>query len=141
MKKSTKSTKKKIFRITQRQRDFLEIFEKQACLVTNSCRKANIHRTTFYLWLENPKFTDMVEELQEDLKDKAEGVIYHHLQKKDKQMAMYYAERKLKDRGYIKREEVEQIGEVSARKLEVTIIDAKQDKDEDGPSDESPDKK
>lgn len=138
--KSTESTEKKIFRISKRQKDFLEVFEKQACLVTNSCRKANIHRTTFYLWLENPKFSEKVEELQEDLKDKAEGVIYHHLQKKDKQMAMYYAERKLKDRGYIKREEVEQIGDVGARKLEITIIDAKQDKDESGAPDEGSDK-
>lgn len=103
--KPTNPTKKP--RLTKRMKDFLEIFEKQGCRITISCEKAKIHRSTYYDWLsKNPKFVSAVETMIEKFKDFVEGEIIKHLQKGDSNMLKFYAKTKLKDRGYVERQEI-----------------------------------
>ena len=103
-------------------KDFLEIFFKQACRITISCEKAKISRKTYYRWMENEKFANEVEGACEKFKDFVEGKIVETLKEGNVRMLKFYAETKLKDRGYVRKQEIEHIGEHFGRvDIEINI--------------------
>jgi len=67
---STKSTKKQ---------DFLEVYKASKCNISKACEAINIDRGTFYIWKEKyPKFAITVEEIEDSLDDKIEGVLFRN---------------------------------------------------------------
>ena len=98
--------------LTRRMKEFIGEFEAQGCRITISCEKAKISRQTYYRWFEeNPKFRIEVERSREKFKDFVEGEIINILKQGNVRMLKFYAETKLKDRGYVKKQEIEHIGE------------------------------
>lgn len=92
--------------VKEEQEKFLEVYKKQALNITNACEAAGISRQTFYNWLEeHPKFAVKINNAQESFKDWVESKIVRAINNDDKQVLMFYAKTKLKDRGYIERVE------------------------------------
>lgn len=88
-------------RLTKKQKTFLEIFDKTACLITTSCNKAKINRGTYYLWLEkNPLFKLEIERIKEKFLDFGEAKLIELLRDKDSRVVLHFAKTKLKERGY-----------------------------------------
>ena len=131
---TTKATKK--FVLTKRMKDFLEIFFNQGCRISVSCEKARMDRKTYYRWMDNPKFARGVEDAHEMFKDFVEGKVIQTLRDGDTKMLKFYAETKLKDRGYVRKQEIEHIGdnfgkigiEINIPEEVKTLLDENKDK-------------
>ena len=99
--------------LTKKQKAFLEIFKKNACLVGVSTQKAKIHRNTYYLWMEKSEtFKTEVEQAQEEFLDFGEAQLIQLLKEKNPSIVMHFAKTKLRGRGYAERQELEVTGSV-----------------------------
>lgn len=131
----TNQTKSKEF--TKNQIKYLEILKKNAGRIQVSCDKAQIHRSTHYEWMKNKAFKKEIEEINESLKDLVEGKIINHIQSTNEKvsadMCKFFAKTKMKDRGYVERQELDHtIG--TDNKIEVEIIEViKKEDDEEKP--------
>jgi hypothetical protein len=124
----SKKTTQTTHNLTKKQKDFLVIFENKLCIVSPSCRAAKIGRKTFYDWCEkNPTFKQAVEDTKVNQKDFGENALLSLVQKGNPAATIFYNKCKNKDRGYVERTEVEQVGEVKDQKLELVIIDSPED--------------
>lgn len=119
--------------LTDKQQDFLKVFKKNNGRIQDSVDKFKIARSTYYLWFENSVFKKAIKEVNESFKDFVEGKIVKHIKSKDPKisadMCKYYASRKLKDRGYVERTELDQ-NIKSDNKIQVEVIEVKQSEDE-----------
>jgi len=130
--KSTKSTKR--INLTKKMKDLLIILKANAGRIQVSCNKANIHRTTYYLWLnKNYKFKQSIEDINEGFKDFVEGKIVTHIDSSDDKisadMCKFYAKTKMKERGYVERTELDQ-NIKSDNKIQVEVIKITKKEDE-----------
>ena len=110
-------TKQKRDILTKRMKEFLVIFRKNAGRIQASCEKANLNRASYYMWLDkSPKFKKECEEVVESLKDFVEGKILTHIKSADNKvsadMCKFYAKTKMKDRGFVEKQEIEHSGKV-----------------------------
>lgn len=63
--------------MTNTQKNFLEVFQKNAANISVSCAKVNIARATFYNWInDNDEFAKAVEDIKESLIDFAESNLF-----------------------------------------------------------------
>ncbi len=108
-------------RLTKRMKEFLAVFEAQACRITISCEKANQSRQTYYRWMQNLKFAEEVERINEKFKDFVEGKIITHIKspfpKISADMCKFYAKTKMKGRGYIEKQEIDMGGSLATLQL------------------------
>jgi hypothetical protein len=65
------------------------------------CDRANVRARV----MRSEKLQALIAEIDAEIGDVAEGVIFDALMKKDRNMAKWYAERKLRGRGYVTRQE------------------------------------
>ncbi len=98
--------------LTKRMKEFLIIFKKNAGRIQASCEKAKQNRSTYYAWLEkSPKFKKGCYEAIENLKDFVEGKILTHIKSPDNKisadMCKFYAKTKMRDRGYVEKQELD----------------------------------
>lgn len=113
--------------LTKKMKSFLEIFEKNVSLISMSCGKAKIDRSTYYDWLKkSKKFSNAVEEIKEKTKDRGEHALYKLIDEGNPRAVVFYNETKNKDRGYIKKKEVEFSGKKDER-LELVLIKSPED--------------
>ena len=105
--------------LTKRQKEFIEIFRNNMCLVSKSCTKAKLSRAMYYRWLEQPKFNQAIEETKESIKDFGEDALYDLIKEKNPSAVLFYNKTKNKDRGYI--EKTEQVLEHKGDSLKVII--------------------
>ena len=76
-------------------------------IVASACKAAGISRYTFYEWKKtDPEFSEMVDDIMELQKDFAESLILKKMKEGDTTMIIFYAKTKMKDRGYVERQEV-----------------------------------
>lgn len=75
--------------------------------ITNACIDANIGRRTYYDWLEDEKFAENVENVQESLLDLAESKLMENINKNDNTSIIFFLKTKGKKRGYIEKQEVD----------------------------------
>lgn len=100
--KETKQNTQKV-PLKQRKKDFLEIFKANLCLVTQSCQKANISRSTYYLWLKGKEFNNEIQEAKVSVKDFGEEALYDLIKEKNPQSVIFFNKTKNKDRGYVEK--------------------------------------
>lgn len=100
--------KEKGKRISQRQKKdkFIEIFELSACNVSDSCKKCNIARQTFYNWLkDDQEFAEKIAEAQEGILDMAESMLLKKVKEGSTSELIFLLKTKGKSRGYVERQE------------------------------------
>lgn len=94
-------------RRSKRKKEFIEAFQKSLALVASTCRKVGISIPTFYNWYnDDPDFAAQIDEIRELAKDAVESKIYKKIDEGDTTMLIFYAKTKMKDRGYVERQEV-----------------------------------
>ena len=82
----------------------LKALEKNLGVVTLSCRKANIPRSTFYKWVnEDKEFAEQVKEIENVALDFAESELLKQIQNGIPTSTIFYLKTKGKKRGYIER--------------------------------------
>jgi|GEM_PF-6239426 len=88
--------------ITRVQERFIEIFPKKLLNVAATCRAVNIHRSTYYRWVDKcDTFRRNLHDASEGLKDDIETIILEKaLIDGDLRFLLLYAKAKMRDRGY-----------------------------------------
>ena len=108
--KRTKANKKKV----------IDALEQSLGVVTQALKKLNIHRSTFYRWMqEEEEFANQVAEIQDITLDFAETQLLKQIQGGNTSATIFYLKTKGKGRGYIERQEFEHSGEIREIKVEV----------------------
>ena len=97
--------------ITKRQskekKAVLAALEKSAGIVATACKAAGISRFTFYEWMKRDQdFAEKVDDIMEAQKDFVEAQILKKIKEGDSTMTIFYAKTKMKDRGYVERQEI-----------------------------------
>jgi ACT domain-containing protein len=99
----------KIIKVTTKQKKelFLEALEKNAGNITESCKKINISRKTFYHWCKKDEyFKNQVEEIKESLIDLAENELMEQIKKGNITAIIFFLKTKGKNRGYTEKQEI-----------------------------------
>ena len=87
---------------------FLKCLNEQHGHITKACESANIHRRTYYTWIDkDPKFKDLVDDATESLVDHVESKLIENINKLDTTSIIFFLKCKGKDRGYTERTEIE----------------------------------
>ena len=116
VKKQTNST-------TNKKRVFLKTFKQKACNISLACESADIHRSTFYIWMEkDPKFAERVQEHQEALLDFTESKLMMNIKEGKEASIFFHLKTRGKKRGYIERQEIEHSGEDTSRPTKIEIV-------------------
>ena len=131
-------TEQKEMKFTEKMSDFLIVFKRNSGRIQDSCDKFGMGRTAYYEWLNRcPEFRQKVKETNESFKDMVEGKIAKHIKSKDPRisadMCKFYAKTKMKDRGYVEKQEFEHSGNVDSL-IQVEIIEVQKKEDEDSGS-------
>ena len=107
----------------------LKALEKNLGVVTLSCRKADIPRSTFYKWLnEDEEFAKQVNEIANVALDFAESELFKQIQNGVPTSTIFYLKTKGKKRGYIERQEITGMDGMP-NNFQIEIIDKTEDKD------------
>ena len=78
--------------------------------ISDACKSANIHRQTYYKWIEKDKaFKDKCDDVQESFLDLAESKLLEKIKDGDNICIILFLKTKGKKRGYIEKQEVELI--------------------------------
>ena len=90
----------------------LEEYRKSLANVTITCRKCNIDRVTFYNWLKkDPEFAAAAEDIKKnEVCDFIEDALMKRIYDGDTTAIIFAAKTRLKDRGYVERQEQMIIG-------------------------------
>ena len=92
----------------RRQKLFLNNYEDSLFNISTACRKTDINRWTFYSWEKKDKwFNRELHILMERDKDLIETKIRSMALQGDRFLLKFYAKCKMKDRGYVDRQELE----------------------------------
>lgn len=84
----------------------LEALERSLGIVTAACKNADIHRATFYEWLQkDPAFKAEVEAIQDIALDFAESQLHQNIRNGDTTSIIFYLKTKGKRRGFIEKSE------------------------------------
>ena len=94
-------------RIAKQKDEVLQRLSDTSGIVASACKQAGISRFTFYEWYKNdPDFAEKVDDVKELQKDFAESLILKKMKEGDTTMIIFYAKTRMKDRGYVERQEV-----------------------------------
>lgn len=86
---------------------FLTQLEQSFGLVSTTCRKVGISRSTYYKWRkDDSQFADRADDIKELQKDAVEALILKKMKDGDTSMLIFYAKTQMKDRGYVERTEI-----------------------------------
>ena len=103
MAKNTQNTQK----LTKKE-TFLKALKNNLGHISNSCIAANIHRRTYYSWLDkDDKFKDDCNAVNEGLVDLVESKLFENIQNNDNACIIFYLKTKGKGRGYDERHQIE----------------------------------
>ena len=87
---------------------FLEIFEKKDAHISNTCKDANIGRTTYYDWLEaDEEFKQAIDDVKESLKDDTEDYLIKACKDGNVAAIIFRLKTICKDRGYDEKQTIE----------------------------------
>ena len=94
-------------------KQMIEALEQSLGIVTSACRLTGISRSKYYCWLESdPEFKKAVEDVQEICLDFAESKLHDQISDGNVSATIFYLKTKGKKRGYIERQEVQEIGKL-----------------------------
>ena len=83
--------------------------------VSKSCKSARIGRTTYYRWIKQTSFREKLDTAVEELRDKIESTLIDNAlsgNPKHNACLIFYMKTKMRDRGYIEKQEIEHIGDI-----------------------------
>ncbi len=108
----------------------LEALESTLGVVTTACKKANIHRQSYYRWIDRDRdFRLAVEEISNVALDFAESQLHKQIRKDSTAATIFYLKTKGKARGYVERQEVIGVeGQPTAFQIEIINNKDKVDK-------------
>ena len=91
----------------------LKALEQSLGVVTTACKKCNITRKTYYVYLaEDKDFAESVSDIQNIALDFAESKLHKSISEDNLTAVIFYLKTKGKCRGYIEKSEIEQSGTV-----------------------------
>ncbi len=97
----------------------LEALEKSLGVVTTTCRKVGINRTTFYKYLkEDEEFAKQVKDIENIALDFAESQLHKQISEGNTTATIFLLKTKGKSRGYVERSEI-----VHDNQIKSTIIE------------------
>lgn len=112
--------------LTQKQIDFLRVYDAVLCNVSLACQQCHINRSTYYYWLkENEVFNENIKDIREGLIDFAESKLMSEVRSGNTTAILFFLKTQAKDRGYVER--VEQ--DVTVNKFE-ELMQSLPDEDE-----------
>lgn len=92
---------------TNKKDAFLKVFSEQLGVVSPSCRALNIDRQTYYNWRKkDPDFDKACAEILETQGDMVEHSLLNLINAGDTAATIFYCKTKLKNRGYVERQEL-----------------------------------
>ena len=95
---------------TTKKDTFLAALAKNLGHISKACKSANIHRQTYYLWIEKDEaFKDKCDDVQESFLDLAESKLLEKIKDGDNTCIIFFLKTKGKKRGYVEKQEVELI--------------------------------
>ncbi|MHA1302357.1 MAG: phBC6A51 family helix-turn-helix protein [Candidatus Heimdallarchaeaceae archaeon] len=109
------------FSTKKRKEIFIKAFRESFGKVAEACREAKISRGTYYKWIKKKAFTKQLNECIENLKDDIENKLIQKALEGDNACLIFFCKTKLKDRGYVEKQEIEQVGD--GVKIDVKISD------------------
>ena len=107
----------------------LKALEQNLGVVTLSCRKANIPRSTFYKWInEDEEFAKQVNDIENIALDFAESELFKQISNSSTAATIFYLKTKGKKRGYIERQEITGADGMPTN-FQIKIIDTTRDRE------------
>lgn len=89
-----------------RKEKFLKQFRKHHSLVIASCKAAQIHSQTYYIWLRSdPEFAQAIDDIREEVIDDVESKLMQRINAQDMDAIKTFLKAKAKNRGYSDRVE------------------------------------
>lgn len=86
---------------------FLEAFERHMGIISPSCSEVGIDRQTYYNWRKlDPDFDKACKEIEETQGDMVENRLLTRINEGDTIATIFYCKTKLKNRGYVERQEL-----------------------------------
>jgi len=109
---------------------YLETYPRMS--IAEACEQVGVTRDAYYKWrLRDPNFVKALEYALEEFDDKIEGWLREIMKHGDPKLRLdsikYYADRKLKDRGYGQKHEITGAG---GKPLQIQVIDSFQEQGE-----------
>jgi hypothetical protein len=93
--------------VLDKQDEFLENMVKTLGIIRYACQLTGISRGLYNIWYNKyPDFRDRVAIVNEEVKDYVESKIMDKIRDDDTTMLIFYAKTKMKDRGYVERQEI-----------------------------------
>ena len=118
-------------KIAQHKAALIEALEKSLGIVTTACKSVDISRSTFYLWMrEDEEFKKAVDEIENVALDFAESQLHKQMKDGQASSTIFYLKTKGKKRGYVERQEIEQIGNTNTFQVEIIDPQGESYKDE-----------
>lgn len=108
----------------QNKKKVLEALEKTLGIVTTACKKCNISRTQFYIWVkEDAEFSKAVDSVEGMALDFAESKLMENIGSKKETSIIFYLKTKGKKRGYIEKQEIDHKheGHISDKPSKITF--------------------
>lgn len=102
---------------SKEQNDFLDLYLKNNCIISKTCKALNIARITYYRWIKNnTDFLIEVRQAQESIIDRIEDIVIEKALAGDYKFIKLFLESKAKNRGYTKK-----ITEVDEREHKIVV--------------------
>ena len=93
--------------MNKKEKTFIEIYEKKAGNISETCKAMNIDRGTFYDWRDkHADFKQAVLDADEAKYDWVESQFFKRMQESSDTILIWYSKTQMKRRGYIERQEI-----------------------------------
>tara|TARA_Y100001972_G_C7554431_1_gene278610 strand:+ start:429 stop:785 length:357 start_codon:yes stop_codon:yes gene_type:complete len=93
--------------------------EKNRGLISISCKKVGVHRSTYYDWYNKfPEFKKAADEVIELTIDNVESKLHENIDKNCKDSIKYFLSCKGKHRGYVQRQEIKHDVDTQSKLIE-----------------------
>jgi transposase-like protein len=93
--------------MNKKEKDFIAIYKKKAGNIGDTCEAMNINRSTFYDWQrKHADFKQAVIEADESKYDWVESQFFKRMQEGSDTILIWYSKTKMKNRGYVERNEI-----------------------------------
>jgi len=109
-----KAKSKKLTLKQKHQSMFLKTYLESLGNISEACKEIEINRATYYKWMrEDEEFKQRFSDITDAFDDRIETTIRQMATSGDKDLLKFWASRKLKNRGFTEKTEVEHTGEVN----------------------------
>lgn len=117
----------KVNKIQHTKKALLAALEKSLGIVTTACKIVGIDRTTFYNYVNaDEEFAKQVKDIENIVFDFVESQLHKQIKDGNPSTTIFYAKTKMKNRGYIERQEITGAnGEALVNKIQVEIFGTK----------------